>query len=51
MDPKQFQSDLEVKVGGLLAGAFKLAVAKLEHSAPEAFAAYQVHTCKASKNG
>ncbi|QXH93301.1 hypothetical protein HU749_020955 [Pseudomonas ogarae] len=42
MNPQQPRSDLEAKMGGLLADAFKQAVAKIEHSTPEAFAAGQV---------
>lgn len=39
MDPQQSRSELEAMMGGHLAGAFKHAVAKIEHSAPKAFAA------------
>lgn len=42
MDPQQSRSDLEAKMGGQLAAAFKQAVPKIEHSAPKAFAAGQV---------
>lgn len=41
MDPEKSRTELEAKMGGRLADAFKQTVAKIEHLEPEAFAAGQ----------
>ncbi len=42
MDPKKSHSELEAKMGGQLANAFGNALKKIQHVAPEAFAAGNV---------